>query len=333
MLFFLRAAARAHAAARWRPSRVSGALALLTHYFAVFLLVPMVRVAAAARRAGAGAALAARARARSSLVGLALLPLISAQGGHGTQWIGRWALVERLEAIPQYYLTGYSGAPLGHGVELLVALPILAGVRLRAVARRSTAARGARRARDRLVVAAGGRDPRCRRARRFRRRLPRAAQPHRRDDPAQRAARGPRRRAAHRQGARVWLGAVSRSPSWRSRSTSTSSPRLQRGDWRGARAQPSVAQRRPSARVITTVELGRGAAGVLPARAAQPRAGHFGHASARSTRPATRRCAATPRRRRRPASAARAPRDQRPDRLPLRSPAPRAGREARCAAT
>src|SRR6185437_5657755 len=29
---------------------------------------------------------------------------------------------------PQYYLTGYSGSPLGRGVELLVALPLLAGV-------------------------------------------------------------------------------------------------------------------------------------------------------------------------------------------------------------
>jgi hypothetical protein len=35
-----------------------------------------------------------------------------------------------LQAIPQYYLTGYSGGPLGHGVELLVALPLLAGVLL-----------------------------------------------------------------------------------------------------------------------------------------------------------------------------------------------------------
>ena len=61
------------------------------------------------------------------LVGLALLPLASAQGGHGAQWIGEWALTSRLEAIPQYYLTGYSGSPLGHGIELLVALPILAG--------------------------------------------------------------------------------------------------------------------------------------------------------------------------------------------------------------
>jgi hypothetical protein len=64
------------------------------------------------------------------LVGLALTPLISAQGGHGTQWIGQWALSSRLQAIPQYYLTDYYGAALGHGIELLVALPILAGLGL-----------------------------------------------------------------------------------------------------------------------------------------------------------------------------------------------------------
>ena len=65
-----------------------------------------------------------------ALVGAALLPLISAQGGHGTQWIGAWPLSERLQAIPQYYLTGYTGSSLGHGVELLVALAILAALAL-----------------------------------------------------------------------------------------------------------------------------------------------------------------------------------------------------------
>jgi 4-amino-4-deoxy-L-arabinose transferase-like glycosyltransferase len=106
---------------------LAGALALLSHYFAVFLLVPMVLwlLRDGADRRGALAAGAALA-----VVGLALLPLISAQGGHGTQWIGHWALSSRLQAIPQYYLTGYTGASLGHGVELLVALPILAGVAL-----------------------------------------------------------------------------------------------------------------------------------------------------------------------------------------------------------
>jgi len=105
----------------------SGALALLTHYFAAFLLVPMALwlLRERAVRRAALAAIGALA-----LVGLALLPLIAAQGGHGTQWIGRWALSSRLQAIPQYYLTGYSGGSLGHGVELLVALPLLAGALL-----------------------------------------------------------------------------------------------------------------------------------------------------------------------------------------------------------
>jgi hypothetical protein len=68
------------------------------------------------------------ALAPPAVVGLALIPLILAQGGHGTQWIGEWALASRLEAIPQYYLTGYSGSSLGHGIEALMALLILAGV-------------------------------------------------------------------------------------------------------------------------------------------------------------------------------------------------------------
>jgi 4-amino-4-deoxy-L-arabinose transferase-like glycosyltransferase len=115
-----------------RPTRgrmaafaLSGAVALLTHYFSAFLLLGMALWLLrdrASRRAAVGAVAALAA------VGLALVPLIIAQGGHGTQWIGRWALSSRLQAIPQYFLTGYSGAPLGHGIELLVALPILAGL-------------------------------------------------------------------------------------------------------------------------------------------------------------------------------------------------------------
>jgi mannosyltransferase len=118
--------------ARREPTRgrtaafaVFGSLALLTHYFAVFLLLGMalwLLLGRESRRAAVGAV------AVLALVGLALLPLIIAQGGHGTQWIGRWALSSRVEAIPQYFLVGASGAPLGHGVELLVALPLLAGL-------------------------------------------------------------------------------------------------------------------------------------------------------------------------------------------------------------
>jgi mannosyltransferase len=106
---------------------VTGALALLTHYFAVFLLIGMVLWLLYDRRTRR---LSLPAVAVLVILGAALLPLISAQGGHGTQWIGRWPLSERLQAIPQYYLTGYSGSPLGRGIELLVALPILAGLAL-----------------------------------------------------------------------------------------------------------------------------------------------------------------------------------------------------------
>jgi mannosyltransferase len=116
--------------ARLAAFALAGALALLSHYFAVFLLIPMCLWLLYAHRAQAGGQLpvVVAAVACDAVVGLALVPLIVAQGGHGTQWIGRWPLAERLEAIPQYYLTGESGAPLGHGIELLVALPILAGV-------------------------------------------------------------------------------------------------------------------------------------------------------------------------------------------------------------
>jgi mannosyltransferase len=126
MLCFLRAE-REPTPVRMAAFALSGAAALLTHYFAVFLLIPMVLWllwGPRTRRAALGATGAL------TLVGLALLPLVSAQGGHGTQWIGSWPLFERLQAIPQYYLTGASGAPLGHGVELLLALPIVAGAAL-----------------------------------------------------------------------------------------------------------------------------------------------------------------------------------------------------------
>ncbi|MGO9490193.1 MAG: glycosyltransferase family 39 protein [Solirubrobacteraceae bacterium] len=126
MLCFLRAL-RNPTAGRMAAFAATGALALLTHYFAVFLLVGMalwLLWEPRTRRASLpslGALI---------VVGLALTPLISAQGGHGTQWIGEWALSSRLQAVPQYYLTGYMGGSLGHGVELLVALPLLGAVGL-----------------------------------------------------------------------------------------------------------------------------------------------------------------------------------------------------------
>lgn len=111
---------------RWMAAfALSSSLALLSHYFAVFLVVPMA-LWLMRRRERAFAALCAAAVIVA--VGGALVPLVLSQGGHGAQWIGHWALASRIEAVPQYYLTGYNGAALGHGIELLVVLPLLAGV-------------------------------------------------------------------------------------------------------------------------------------------------------------------------------------------------------------
>lgn len=133
MLCFLRALERP-IKGRLIAFALSASAALLTHYFAVFLLAPMVLFLLFDRephesdvmtgklgRALYGAALPV-------VVGAALIPLILAQAGHGTQWIGQWALASRLEAIPQYYLTGYTGSSLGHGIELLVLAIALTGV-------------------------------------------------------------------------------------------------------------------------------------------------------------------------------------------------------------
>jgi mannosyltransferase len=125
-LFFLRARAAPtrRKLAGWALYSV---LALLTHYFAVFLIVAeaalLLRGRVRDRRvlAAAGAVAAA---------GVALLPLIHAQGGRGTGWISNWPLNGRLEAIAQYYLLGESGRPLGRAVLLLAALPILAALAL-----------------------------------------------------------------------------------------------------------------------------------------------------------------------------------------------------------
>ena len=130
---------------------LSASLALLTFYFEVFLLIPMILwlLRDPARRRAALAACAV-----PTVVGLALVPLVLAQGGHGTQWISRWALSSRIQSIPQYYLTGYSGSPLGHGIELLIALLIVAAVVLGLVrGLDGTARRGALLA---LVIAACG---------------------------------------------------------------------------------------------------------------------------------------------------------------------------------
>ncbi len=127
MLCFLRVQ-REPTRGRTAAFALTGSLALLSEYFAVFMLIPMVLWLLWERRTRIAALPAIGAIA---IVGAALVPLIAAQvGNHLAQWIGEWPLKERLEAIPQYYLTGYYGQQLGHKIELLVALPILAGLGL-----------------------------------------------------------------------------------------------------------------------------------------------------------------------------------------------------------
>ncbi len=255
MLCFLRAL-RAPTRGRMAVFALSGSLALLSHYFAVFLLIPMVLWllwAHADRLRAMLPALAALA-----LVGLALTPLISAQGGHGTQWIGAWAFTSRLQAIPQYYLTDYYGASLGHGIELLVALPILAGFGLGLW--RVLTPREEHGALIALALAAGGIL------------IPIVLVAFGADYLAPRnlvaamipltaliAVIVPSHRAAR---AGTWL-AVTIAVAFLAISVDVAlSPRLQRGDWRGladtlrGSASTPSATTAPARRVITTVELG-----------------------------------------------------------------------------
>jgi uncharacterized membrane protein len=125
-LFFLRAR-RAPSAGNLAWWAVCSALALLSHYFALFLIVPE---AALMLRRGPRDRPVLVAVAAVAAVGAALLPLARAQGGHGTGWITNWPLGSRVEAIGQYYLLGESGRPLGRTVLVLAVLPILAALPL-----------------------------------------------------------------------------------------------------------------------------------------------------------------------------------------------------------
>jgi mannosyltransferase len=264
---------------------LTASLALLSHYFAVFLLIPMAlwlvwgaiaggggdkRGVPPARAGGTGKTkgdggrdLSPRERTANPknlrrvlialtlplLVGAALIPLILVQGGHGTQWIGEWELASRLEAIPQYYLTGYTGAALGHGVELLVLLVILAGLVYGLW--RTLTPREERGALIALTVAAGGVL------------IPVALAVLGADYLAPRnlvAAMVPLSAllaiaiAAQRAG-RVGIGFVALlALAFLALTVDVElSPRLQRGDWKGV---ASMLRRAQPARVITTVELG-----------------------------------------------------------------------------
>lgn len=130
------------------------ALALLSHYFAVFLVAPeaLLLLWRARRRpggevpAGAPGAISLRLRVKVTrmrptpaavgavaVCGAALVPLVVAQGGRGTLWIGHWALSDRIVQTAGYYLLGANGSVLGHSLLGLSALPLLATAVLGAV--------------------------------------------------------------------------------------------------------------------------------------------------------------------------------------------------------
>src|SRR6185312_12978679 len=99
----------------------AAALALATHYFTLFVLVPQGAwlLWRHPRRRAALAAVGGLAA-----VGLALLPLLLAQSGNPYDIAGT-SLVVRLVQVPKQFLLGYRG-PLALGLGVLGALLVLA---------------------------------------------------------------------------------------------------------------------------------------------------------------------------------------------------------------
>src|SRR5258705_318623 len=84
---------------------VAGSLALATHYFAAFLVLPEAVIllrSAPRRRAAAGAV------AFVALAGALLLPLALEQQAHGhADWIGNAPILGRLASTPLEFLVGF----------------------------------------------------------------------------------------------------------------------------------------------------------------------------------------------------------------------------------
>jgi uncharacterized membrane protein len=106
----------------------ASALALLTHYFAVFVVAPelalLVWLLPERRRAvlGAGAAVGA--------VGVALIPLAVHQANQGhDRWIAKIPLGTRLKDTGQQFVLGYSGSP-SRALSVLAALLVAAAAAL-----------------------------------------------------------------------------------------------------------------------------------------------------------------------------------------------------------
>jgi mannosyltransferase len=107
ILLFLRAREESSGRALGLWATVS-ALALASHYFAIFVVVPeaawlLLRARAPARRAAAWAVAAV------GIVGAALLPLaIHQSGNEGARFIHGTSIVSRLGQVPKQFLAGYA---------------------------------------------------------------------------------------------------------------------------------------------------------------------------------------------------------------------------------
>ena len=100
------------------------AAALLTHYFAAFVVVPEALWLVAVRRPRLPAALAAAAVAA---VGAALVPLASRQSDGRTDWISDLSLDERLRGVVKMPLTGEYD-PTSNWQLALLALAVVVGI-------------------------------------------------------------------------------------------------------------------------------------------------------------------------------------------------------------
>ena len=111
----------------------AGALALLAHYFAVFLLIP--QAALLLRRAGAGPRAALRGCAVVGVAAVALAPLALAQRDTRVDWVGETPLGDRVLDVPKHWVAGPFGNPaniaVAAGALILACGAALAVVRLR----------------------------------------------------------------------------------------------------------------------------------------------------------------------------------------------------------
>lgn len=86
---------------------VAAAAALLTHYFAVFLLVPQAVVLL--RRHGRSAL---TGLAPPAVTGLALVPLVAAQADNRIDWVSETSLPSRVADVAKHWTAGAIGTPV-----------------------------------------------------------------------------------------------------------------------------------------------------------------------------------------------------------------------------